>query len=219
MSQAKDHYRVLGVPRDETPDNIRRAFRRLAKEHHPDHAGTEGAERFREIAQAHDVLSDPARRRCYDEQLRTQEERCERAPTPTARATWPGPERWAGPGARPWRPGELIRDVDEPPFAPRPPARDLDLELVLPAARARAGGPLRLALAFEAPCPRCFGQGVELGPWLSPCRACGGRGATERRAELEVVLPAGLRDGDVLDLGALGAPRLRVAVKVDRDFG
>ena len=65
---AKDYYAILGVDRDASPEQIKRAFRRLARETHPDanpgDSGTE--ERFREIAEAHEVLSDPQRRRAYD---------------------------------------------------------------------------------------------------------------------------------------------------------
>jgi hypothetical protein len=221
MSQVRDHYKVLGVARDETPGNIRRAFRRLAKAHHPDLAGADGEARFREIAQAHDVLCDPVSRQCHDEELRAEERCSERRPEPPRPTAWPEPEPWAGPCARPWRPGELIRDVDEPPAASREPARGPDLELLLPAALARAGGPVRLALAFEDLCPACLGRAlVRPGSgWLLPCRACDGRGTVERHAGLEVVLPAGLRDGDALDLSAPGARRLRVVVRVDRGFG
>jgi molecular chaperone DnaJ len=215
MGQVKDHYKVLGVPRDETPNNIRRAFRRLAKEHHPDHAGAEGADRFREIAEAHDVLCDPASRRCHDEELRADERRCRPAPEAAAPAAWREREPQAWPGPRPWRPGELIRDVHAPWTPPAREARGAP-ELVLPAALARAGGPIRLAVAVEAPCPAC--HGVPTRRWLPACRVCLGRGAVERRAALEVVLPAGLRDGDALDLGPPGSTPLRVVVRVAADL-
>ena len=64
----KDYYRVLGVARDADAGSIKKAFRKLARETHPDANPTDpGAEaRFREIAEAYEVLSDPARRRAYD---------------------------------------------------------------------------------------------------------------------------------------------------------
>jgi curved DNA-binding protein len=64
---AQDFYQVLGVPRDADPAEIQRAYRRLARQHHPDvnkDAGSE--ERFKAIAEAYDVLSDPEQRRRYD---------------------------------------------------------------------------------------------------------------------------------------------------------
>lgn len=59
-----DLYEVLGVPRDATPDQIKKAYRHLAKTHHPDTGGD--AEAFRRISHAFEVLSDPARRAKYD---------------------------------------------------------------------------------------------------------------------------------------------------------
>lgn len=63
----RDHYEILGVPRDATQEQIKEAFRRLALEHHPDRSSEPDAEeRFKEIAAAYSVLSDPERRATYD---------------------------------------------------------------------------------------------------------------------------------------------------------
>jgi curved DNA-binding protein CbpA len=68
MNQAMNLYDVLGVKQDASPDAIRRAYRTLAKRFHPDaHPNDkEAGERFREVAQAYEILSDPRRRRQYD---------------------------------------------------------------------------------------------------------------------------------------------------------
>ncbi len=65
---AKDYYATLGVDRDASQDEIKRSFRRLARESHPDANPDDptAEERFREIAEAYEVLSDPERRRRYD---------------------------------------------------------------------------------------------------------------------------------------------------------
>lgn len=59
-----DHYQTLGVSRTASPEEIKRAYRRLASQHHPDKGGD--TQRFQAIQQAYDVLSDPAQRQAYD---------------------------------------------------------------------------------------------------------------------------------------------------------
>lgn len=61
-----DYYATLGVSRDASTEEIKRAYRKLARQHHPDVAGAEAGETFKDIAAAHDVLSNPEKRRRYD---------------------------------------------------------------------------------------------------------------------------------------------------------
>ena len=64
---AKDYYGILGIRRDATPDEIKRAYRKLAREYHPDvNPDPAAQERFKEINAAYEVLSDPAKREIVD---------------------------------------------------------------------------------------------------------------------------------------------------------
>jgi uncharacterized membrane protein YsdA (DUF1294 family) len=67
LARLKDYYAILGVPRNATPEEIREAYRRLAKEYHPDkNPSPEAEERFKLVNEAYQVLSDPAKRAEYD---------------------------------------------------------------------------------------------------------------------------------------------------------
>src|SRR5919201_5077516 len=64
----KDYYKALGVSKTAKPAEIKAAYRKLARKYHPDtnHGDRKAEERFKEISQAHDVLSDPEKRKAYD---------------------------------------------------------------------------------------------------------------------------------------------------------
>src|SRR6476659_8948108 len=68
-TKTKDYYEILGVPRDATEDQIRKAYRKLARKHHPDvNPGDKAAEeKFKKVSAAYDVLSDDKKRAAYDE--------------------------------------------------------------------------------------------------------------------------------------------------------
>jgi len=66
--EEKDYYQILGIPRDASPDDVRKAYRRLAKKYHPDASpdDREAEERFKEIREAYEVLQNPEKRAVYD---------------------------------------------------------------------------------------------------------------------------------------------------------
>ncbi|MGI6209206.1 MAG: DnaJ C-terminal domain-containing protein [Anaerolineae bacterium] len=98
----KDYYKVLGVSRDATEDEIRKAYRKLARKYHPDvnPNDKEAANRFKEINEAHAVLSDPEKRRKYD-QLGSSYEQWQRSGANAGGFDW---SQWFG-GAQAGRPG------------------------------------------------------------------------------------------------------------------
>ncbi|MCB1122112.1 MAG: DnaJ domain-containing protein, partial [Verrucomicrobiae bacterium] len=66
----KDYYEILGVKKDASQEDIKKAFRKLARKYHPDHAAEnvkgKSEEKFKEIAEAYEVLGDPEKRKKYD---------------------------------------------------------------------------------------------------------------------------------------------------------
>jgi curved DNA-binding protein len=105
----KDYYRTLGVSEHSDEKTIRQAYRKLARKHHPDvNPGDKSAEeRFKDINEAHEVLSDPEKRKKYDEMRRYHQQY----------GRWPGEGRQpagAGVGADPFRGGNYqYRTVNE----------------------------------------------------------------------------------------------------------
>jgi curved DNA-binding protein CbpA len=83
MADEHDYYRVLGVARDASMPEIRRAYRRLARRHHPDqNPAADGPEHFRALAEAYEVLNDPGRRARYDHTIGSSARRAVTHPQP-----------------------------------------------------------------------------------------------------------------------------------------
>jgi len=192
----KDYYVILGVPRTASGPSIRAAYRDLAKERHPDVVGAGGDEAFREINEAYEILSHPARRRAHDEDLRRAEPG---APvgrgSPLAREPAPDPLRRGA--IRP-----SIQDLLEHWLGSLvgPPTRReaLHLEVVMSADEARRGGSLPVGVPVWRVCPECGGTGRRR---AFPCPRCGRRGRVREREEVRVRIPARVQHGTVLDVG------------------
>jgi DnaJ-class molecular chaperone len=221
MAPKTNHYRTLGVPRDAPYDSIRKAFRKRAKECHPDCSGQDG-EQFKALNEAHEVLSDPSRRRSYDRELSLREARTTEGPSERpARPdrSWSFEPRTR----RPWSPGELIRDAGgagHASWAPQWAAeRAFDVELVLSHTEQLFGARVPLALTLPGPCPRCE---LASGP-TGRCFECGGVGRVAERVVFDVLVPPGIRDGRVIAVRLVppfvDAPVLvRMTVRVELFF-
>jgi molecular chaperone DnaJ len=180
----KDYYKVLGVPETATEKEIRRAYRKLAKEHHPDaHPGSE--DRFKEISAAYDVLSDAAKRKDYDEVRRL---------GPMAGGPFGGP---GGPGGSTFNfstddlgdigdlfgnlfGGGRARGRSRRGGGPGPQrGADLEAELHLSFLDAVNGLTTTVNLTSEAACHTCHGSGAAPGTSPVVCPECGGRGVLD----------------------------------------
>ncbi len=227
---AKNHYLVLGVDRAASPEEIKAAYRRQVKQLHPDYYGQD-CNPFIALQEAYDVLSDPDRRRRYDEQLAREqsrqadphrvEPRSVRGTRPPAEPLIPVEEPLgAGFFEAPWPDyHSWIETLFEPIWADFDRllwsrfGRDqfFEVELSLTQAQARRGGRVRLLIPVEVNCRACHGRGRV--SWYE-CDYCAGRGVRVQEYSLWLTFPAGLTDGEVarVPLDRLGLARQYLVV-------
>jgi molecular chaperone DnaJ len=235
----KDYYEMLGVAKDATPDDIKRAYRRLARTHHPDVADdkTHAEHHFKEINEAYAVLSDPQKRAQYDR-------------FGTAGGA-PGDFGGFGPSGF----GDIF-DMFFGDMRSAQPRRNgpqrgsdlrYDLEITLEEAFTGVTKEIQFSHLFQcetckgsgaAPgslivaCERCSGSGVmrtvrqtPLGQFVTqttcsncageghvtstPCPTCAGRGRTEVERKLTVKVPAGVDDGSRIRIAGNGEAGIR----------
>jgi len=180
-TRAKDYYQVLGVPQNASDEQIKKAYRSLAKKYHPDANpdDPQAGERFKEISEAHTVLSDPASRRKYDQLRRFGGLGGFRPGAPG-----PGPE-----AARGFRfedlggIGDLFSSIFD--FGKRTagerkarPTRGRDVEYLveIPFRTAVRGGKVTIDVPISEECATCDGSGAAPGATSKPCAECKGRG-------------------------------------------
>lgn len=182
-----DHYETLGVDRKASADEIKKAYRRLARKYHPDrNPDDESAEaRFKEISQAYDVLSDPDKRKDYD-----------RGGRPFAGGQGFDPSQFAGFGdvfSNLFGGGRAERGG---PAAGPMRGRDLETEARIGFDTAVRGGEVRLSVAGSEPCDDCSGSGARKGTRPERCSACGGTGAQSQGQGLfSIAQPCGVCGG------------------------
>jgi molecular chaperone DnaJ len=165
---ANDYYAILGVRRDADADEIKKAYRRLARELHPDvNPDPQTQERFKEITQAYEVLSDPGKRQMYD-----------LGADPFAPAGGPGPGGFAA--------GFPFSDIMDAFFGagagPRGPrsrarrGRNGTVRVELDLSECAFGTTRDLVVDTAVVCPTCSGEGTAPGTHPQTCEVCGGRG-------------------------------------------
>ena len=208
---ATSFYETLGVPRGASAKEIRAAYRRLARKHHPDvNPNDAGAEaRFKEVQAAYDVLGDEETRKRYDKygERWEQAERIEEMERQRARFGGGG----SGPGGFSFE-GNL-GDLDLGGIfggifgggAPRGPRRGQDVELPfgITLEEAAAGAARTVELQGSAPCAVCGGEGAIGGV---RCHACAGEGRSAVPRRLEVKAPPGVRTGSRVRIAGEGRP-------------
>ncbi len=157
MPAAQDFYALLGVPRNASEDQIRSAYRRLARQYHPDvNQAPDAAERFKQVTEAYEVLSDPDKRQRYD-------------------------MFGNGQGLGDFGIGDLFEQFFGAEFRrrePRGPMRgaDLRMEIEIDLLDAVEGGERVVRVPRLETCSKCEGTGAEPGSNVSACATCGGRG-------------------------------------------
>ncbi len=194
----KDYYKVLGVPENASQDEIRKAYRKLAKKYHPDANADdpESSERFKEVGEAYSVLSDPEKRKQYDQMRKFgsfgfgaqgSREGGGRA-RPSGRGGGYGPggggegfsfEDLGGLGGL----GDLFGSIfdrgrrGETGRTEARRARPVEYVVELSFEKAVSGGKLQVTVPITEECALCSGSGAAPGTKRLRCQECGGSGA------------------------------------------
>lgn len=227
----RDYYLILGVSRCVCDEGIKEAFRKLVKKYHPDVAGPLSRWEFQEIVEAYETLSDPDRKKSYDQGLAHAEGRAasgqESAMTgsaPRRRSPVPGPAAFMRDFFSISQPMDALFDRIFSDFTrmslpgEEEPAT-LSLELILTPGEAMAGGRVPISVPVLYPCPECRGSGSA---WPGDCPRCAGSGMAEEEEQAVLILPARVEPGTVFEvpLGGLGIHNcyLRVIVRVGSLF-
>jgi molecular chaperone DnaJ len=178
MPARPDYYKILGVGKNASDEEIKKAYRKLARQYHPDRnpGDKQAEERFKEISQAHDVLADAEKRKAYD------------------RGTGPfGGFANAGGGFDPGSFAGSFGDIFSNIFGgaggttrPRGSGgarsqtqmrgRDVETEVSLTFDQAMNGTQVSLSIPTSQPCPTCRGTGAKPGTAPKVCPVCEGRG-------------------------------------------
>jgi molecular chaperone DnaJ len=190
MAAAPSYYEVLGVSKTASADDIKKAFRRLSRKHHPDTGGTE--EKFKELNEAYQVLSDPEKRSQYDQFGQY----FGGNPPPGSSGPGPGAPGWQGgpPGGFTYSNVDLgdiggLGDIFGSVFSGMgggQPARsghrgrDLAYEVTLSFEEALTGVSTKVDVQRTEACSACKGTGAAPGTSPTTCPTCGGTGRSSQ---------------------------------------
>ncbi len=214
----KDYYEVLGVKRDATDEQIRQAYRKLARKHHPDvNPGDRVAEdKFKEINEANEVLSDPEKRKRYDQLGPNWKNGAEFTPPPgwghvnvpfdDLGGIFSGGgfseffETLFGGGAKTPSQTEHRRRSTRTRTGR---GQDAEAEMEISLEDAHAGGRHRITLQGSRVCASCGGKGTTSGV---VCKTCRGSGQVLSPKTIDVKIPPAAREGSVIKVGKQGQP-------------
>jgi molecular chaperone DnaJ len=201
----RDYYDVLGVSPDAGADEIKRAYRQLARRYHPDISGDERGTAFLEAVRAYEVLNDPQRRRHYDAV------RCRREkPAISSRSDWLADEVAIDfPSI-----SDLLDSMRDAFFGGVGVVLgDLSAEITLSPLEAFEGTTIPLGVPVKRTCPGCGGRGET---WQEWCDFCGGCGDIRTLHEVELRVPAGVREGARFRFSVMpaGAPHTIVDIRI-----
>ncbi|MBW2066943.1 MAG: DnaJ domain-containing protein [Deltaproteobacteria bacterium] len=190
----KDYYMVLGVSRGADPEEIKKAYREVAKKYHPDATRSkESTQRFLEIREAYETLSNEKKRKEYDRELARRESGIKAQSLRSSLKT-PSPVNDAA-----WRLSSFLDDFLLRPFwdflegfEPRAREKDIYYEAILSPSEAIEGRTFSLKVPVGRPCPRCSRMHY---PEDLLCSLCSGKGMLETEREITLRIPPGIRHG------------------------
>lgn len=181
---SKDYYKILGVQKEATADEIKKAYRALAHKYHPDKGGS--AEKFKEVNEAYQVLSDKQKRQQYD-QFGNAFDGKGFSGFGGAQAGQDG-WFWGRPGAEFDVQFEDLGDIMQEMFGFGQPRRrrdgkrgkDIRVDAEITLEEAFTGAQKEFNISKNVACPRCSGSGAEPGTKIKECFSCRGTGQVQQ---------------------------------------
>jgi molecular chaperone DnaJ len=205
LTKVRDYYDVLGVSPDAGADEIKRAYRQLARRYHPDISGDDRAAAFVEAAHAYEILGDARRRRAYDVARTASISPLSRR---ESHADWLADEV-----AIDFPSVSDLLDRMRHSFFGGTAMGDLSAQITLSVVEARHGTVIPLGVPVRRTCPQCGGRGETWEGWCGLCAGCGDIGGFH---EVELRVPAGVREGARFRFSVMptGAPHTIVDVTI-----